>query len=373
MPSPLGEGTHIDALSARFHARSGGVRRVPNLRLQRRNPLPNRAPVRHNPHPLRRVAVASAAPSTTRRTQEISMARLSALAAAVMSLSVALVAPAEEGSGDAMAKIRLQTMLLAGDEGMVVATFKRYPGQTLPFIDSYLEGGLAMIEKAEKAEAGKQAGDAHPDAQQSFRMGIRFAKLADTAFGGTDFSEYANAFASWSPSEQKSFREGQRLFKEGMRLAKDEPAKAIDTLDRSLRLAETLNDTWGQIMAQGALAELYLAAGGEEQAAKAEQSARAAVTLSRKVRLDEDRVSALRVHAKAIGALGGKAEARATPLQEAWTLLRRDASMSPELRAAVANDLIAAFEELKRPDAAAEVRKELGGTTDAKPAPGAAK
>lgn len=298
------------------------------------------------------------------------MARFRALAAAVLSLSVALVALAEDGSGDAMAKTRLQTMLLAGDEGMVVATFKRYPGQTLPFIDSYLEGGLALIEKA---EAGKQAGDAHPDAQQSFRMGIRFAKLADTAFGGTDFSDYANAFASWSPSEQKSFREGQRLFKEGMKLAKDEPAKAIDTLGRSLRLAESLNDTWGQIMAQGALAELFLAAGGEEQAAKAEQSARAAVTLSRKVRLDEDRVSALRVHAKAIGALGGKAEARATPLQEAWTLLRRDASMSPELRAAVANDLIAAFEELKRPDAADEVRKELGGATDAKAGPGAAK
>lgn len=304
------------------------------------------------------------------------MARFRALAAAVLSLSVALVALAEDGNGDAMAKTRLQTMLLAGDEGMVVATFKRYPGQTLPFIDSYLEGGLAMIEKAEKAEkaeAGKGSGDAHPDAQQSFRMGIRFAKLADTAFGGTDFSDYANAFASWSPSEQKSFREGQRLFKEGMKLAKDEPAKAIDTLERSLRLADSLNDTWGQIMAQGGLAELFLAAGGEEQAAKAEQAARAAVTLSRKVRLDEDRVSALRVHAKAIGALGGKAEARATPLQEAWALLRRDASMSPELRAAVANDLIAAFEELKRPDAAAEVRKELGGTNDATSAPGAAK
>lgn len=250
-----------------------------------------------------------------------------------------------------MAKSRLVAMLTSGDEGMIVATFKRHPGQTLPFIDSYLEGGLAMIEK--RGDAGIS------EAQQSFRMGIRFAKLADQAFGGTDFSDYANAFASWSRAEQISFREGQKLFREGMKAAKESPATAVETLERSLRITERLNDTWGQVMAHGGLAEVQLAIGGEDAAVKAEQASRAAATLSRKVRLDEDRITALRNHAKAIKALGGKAEAQATPLQEAWQLLRRDQSISAELRTAVAQDLMATFEELKRPDAAAEVRKEL--------------
>lgn len=284
--------------------------------------------------------------------------RRSALVLSSLVLAFAPLAVGEDPVGaDAVTRERLMPMLVAGDEGMIVATFKRHPGATLPFIDRYLEGGLAMIEK----------GSEPAEALASFRQGIKFAKLADQAFGGTDFSDYANAFASWSPSEQKAFREGQKLFKEGAGAAKDDAAKAIATLERSLHLAEGLHDTWGQVMAQGALAELYLAqaeaASGdakEDVLAKADVAARAAVTLSRKVRLDEDRTSGLLTMAKVVKALGGKAEARATPLQEAWTLLRGDASMSAELRAAVAAALIEAFEELKRPDAAEAVRKESG-------------
>ena len=266
---------------------------------------------------------------------------------------------------DAVARERLQEMLSAGDDGLIVATFKRHPNATLPFIDSYLEGGLAMMEKgsANPTEAARNA-------LQSFRMGVRFAKLADQAFGATDFSDYATAFASWSPSEQKAFREGQKLFREGMKLAKSDAAKAIEALERSLRLAEGLHDTWGQAMAQGALADLYLAqcegkTGDEAETflSKADQSSRAAVTLNRRVRLDEDRVSALLTMAKVVKALGGKVEAQATPLQEAWSLIRRNEAMSPDLRKAVADALMAAFGELKRPDAVDEVRRDLAGAT----------
>lgn len=294
-----------------------------------------------------------------------------AFAATCLSLPSAL---AEDPVGaDAVSRERLGPMLAAGDEGMIVATFKRRPGSTLPFIDSYLEGGLALIEKG--AKEGK---DATAEATQSFRMGVRFAKLADQAFGGTDFSDYANAFASWSPSEQKAFREGQRLFREGMKVMKGEkpdPAKAIESLERSLRLAEGLNDTWGQAMAQGALADVQFAryeamktaSGADAKASdaadsllvRADQAARAAVTLNRKVRLDEDRVGALLTMAKTAKALGGRSEARAVPLQEAWALVRRDMSMSAELRGTVADALIQAFDEMKRPDAADEVRREL--------------
>jgi hypothetical protein len=306
------------------------------------------------------------------------------LSAALLVLLPAASSFAQDPVGaDAVQKPRLQEMLAAGDEGMIVATFKRHPNATLPFIDSFLEGGLAILEKGSK-EGGTPSTEAKGEAAQSFRMGVRFAKLADQAFGGTDFSEYANAFASWSPSEQKAFRQGQQLFRQGMKLAKTDATKAIEALESSQRLAESLADTWGQAMAYGALADLYLAqaesqtkAGGKGELgeaaegllAKADQAARAAVTLNRKVRLDEDRVAALSTAAKVIKAVGGKAESRATPLQEAWSLIRRHQGMSAELRKSVADDLVAAFEELKRPDAAAEVRRELEESN----APGEAK
>jgi hypothetical protein len=251
----------------------------------------------------------------------------------------------------AMDKQRLLSMLLSGDDGMIVATFRRYPGRTLPFVDGFLEGGLAMIEK--KGDAGEL------DAQQSYRTGIKFAKLADQAFGGTDFSDYANAFASWSREEQRDFREGQKLFREGMKLAKEDRAKAIATLERSLRITERLDDTWGQVMAQGGLARLHIEGESDEAAVRAESSARAAANLARKVRLDEDRIVALRHLARAIKRLGQKAEAQATPLQEAWTLLRRYPSFDAELRDGVGADLIAVFEAMKRPDAVEVIKAEL--------------
>ena len=56
-------------------------------------------------------------------------------------------------ANDAMDKSRLEKMLADSDTGMIVQIFKRHPGHTLPFIDSYLEGGLAMIEKGEMQPA----------------------------------------------------------------------------------------------------------------------------------------------------------------------------------------------------------------------------
>src|SRR5688572_1964677 len=79
-------------------------------------------------------------------------------------------------ANDAMDKSRLETMLAGGDTGMIVQIFKRHPGHTLPFIDSYLEGGLAMIEKGEDATGTGKA-------LESFRIAVKFAKLADEAFG----------------------------------------------------------------------------------------------------------------------------------------------------------------------------------------------
>ncbi len=278
------------------------------------------------------------------------------------SAQAAAPAPAAT-SRDAMDKQRLLSMLLNGDEGMIVATFRRHPGRTLPFIDSFLEGGLAIVEK--RGDAGEL------EALESYRTGIRFAKLADQAFGGTDFSDYANAFASWSREEQLAFREGQKLFREGMKLAKEDRAKAIATLERSLRITERLDDTWGQVMAHGGLAGLHLEDESDDAAARADASSRAAVSLARKVRLDEDRIAALRNLARAIGRLNQqRAEAQATPLQEAWTLIRRSPTVDAELRDAVGADLIAVFEAMKRPDAVEAIKAELAEM--AKPAAPAA-
>lgn len=169
----------------------------------------------------------------------------------VLQLAVALgAAPVD----DAMTPQRLERMLADGDRTMIVQTFRRYPAEVLPFIDSYLEGGLAMI------ESGKDAAEA----LDSFRRGIQFAELADTAFAESIFAEYAAGFGSWSPKEQKLFREGQAAYRKGRELG--ETAEAAAELRRSYQLAEQLGDSWGMAMAAQRLATVLTALGDLDEA-----------------------------------------------------------------------------------------------------------
>jgi hypothetical protein len=259
---------------------------------------------------------------------------------------------------DAVEKNRLEKMLADGDTGMIIAVFKRHPGRTLPFIDGYLEGGLAMIEKADPAANDAAAAQA----AASFRTGIQFAKLADEAFQDTSFSDYANAFASWSPSEQKVFRQGQRLFREGMKAAKDDPAapqKALTLFRESLKLADSLGDTWGRAMAQAAIAEHALKVGSEEENRNAHVAAFWAIDLYGKLKLQDDYVQALRMGAVTREALGDKA-AGLQFLSQAWNVVKDDPSIDAATRQAVLDDYLAALERNGQKADADRLRKEHG-------------
>jgi hypothetical protein len=239
-------------------------------------------------------------------------------------------------ANDAVDKPRLEKMLADGDKGMIVQVFKRHPGRTLPFIDRYLEGGLAMIEKGEDAAK----------ALESFRMGIRFAELADKAFGGSTFADYANSFASWSPTEQKSFREGQAAFKTGMKEA--DAKKALKHLRRSLSLALQLGDAWGQAMAQQGIAEKALAA---EDRSTASEAAVAAAELNQGLRLYSDTVESLLLAVSASEDMHGRY------LAQAWTIAEQDNSIDPKLRKRVKDEYLAALEEAERTDLIEQIER----------------
>ncbi|MBL9150444.1 MAG: hypothetical protein JNM94_17295 [Phycisphaerae bacterium] len=264
----------------------------------------------------------------------ITMSSLRAFALVVAATAtVTFVAPARAAEDDVFVKERLVGFLNADNGALVVATFKRYPGRTLPFIDSFLEGGLAMIEKDPAKEA---------DAMQSFRTGVKFAKLADEAFGGTAFTDYATSFASWSPSERVSFREGQRLFREGMKTMKDDPKAAIASFEQSLRLADSLGDTWGRAMAWGGLAQAHAKIGGDNRALAAD-AATTAAELYGQVRLTDDAAQALITLADVVPTPQGKI----TALRKAWYLASQDQTIELATRIVIADRLATELEALK--------------------------
>lgn len=243
---------------------------------------------------------------------------------------------------DVMDKARLEKMLADGDTGMIVQVFKRRPGRTLPFIDRYFEGGLAMIEKGDDPEM----------ALGQFRMGIRFAEVADKTFTVQAFSDYANSFASWSPSEQKSFREGQREFKNGAK--EQDPAKARPHLERSLALAQSLGDLWGQVMAKTALAELMLKA-GEFKAAVA--MATEAAQQSSDLRLNEDCAQAFRL-AGAAALKTDQPTSSVAYLSQAWAMVESDRDIDSALREGIYNEYLAVLENSDMKQQATALREQ---------------
>lgn len=251
---------------------------------------------------------------------------------------------------DAFDKARMEAVLARGDDATLREAFRREPGHTLPFVDQYLEGALKMTEKDGPTAASR--------ALESYRTGMRFAKLADETFAETIFSEYARSFAGWSSADQKKFREGQRLFKAGMAAGKEKPAEGLKVLRESLQRAEELGDWWGQAMAHGGIAETALAAGGDEHLELALEAAGRAVQLNTRLRLLEDVVAAHLVRASVLerrepqSALG--------PLREAWTIARSDRSIPPELRATAKGRLLRALDGAGMREEAEKVRVASG-------------
>ena len=72
----------------------------------------------------------------------------------------------------------------------IVELWKKSPFETLPTIDSYLEGSLKLVETSATPDT-KAIGEMHAKA-------LIGAAAADKAFGSVIFSEYASSFASWN-------------------------------------------------------------------------------------------------------------------------------------------------------------------------------
>lgn len=244
------------------------------------------------------------------------------------------------GDDEPMSHTRLERMLADGDTPWIGQVFRRHPDSVLSFIDHYLEGGLKIIE---------DGGDADR-AAESFRTGLKFAKVADEALQEMIFSEYAAAFGSWSRAEQKRFREGQAAYHAG-RKASDDPAAALAHFQRSLALAEPLGDLWGTAMAYGGIARSRMALGEYEEAKTA---AMKAAELNGRLRLRLAHIRARLVCGTAHAKLGKPAAGRGH-LRIAWDQCRE--SDDKELRAKVLDGYCNALEAAGKGKLAAELRK----------------
>ncbi len=209
-------------------------------------------------------------------------------------------------SDSAMSHNRLEKMLADGDGKWIAQVFRRNPDEVLGFVDHYLEGGLKMIEEGGSAD----------EAAESFRAGLKFAEWANDAFKENIFGEYAAAFGSWSPNEQKQFRRGQAEFRAG-RAVKDDFAAALAHYERSLSLAEPLGDQWGAAMAYAKIADCRMQL---EDYAGAMAAGMKAAELNGRLRLRAAHVKARLICGQAHAKLG-KPSAGRGHLRIAWESL----------------------------------------------------
>jgi len=260
------------------------------------------------------------------------------IAQLVSVLTLAVAATPE----DSMTPQRLEKMLADGDKEMIVQVFRRNSDNVISFVDQYLEGGLKLIETSQDTEG----------ALKSFRTGIAFAKLADEAFPGKTYAEYAASFASWSPTEQKQFREGQAAYKAG-RMAAD-PTEALQNYRRALRLAKGLNDLWGVAMSQAAIVHAELKLSNID---KADEIARQAVQSCAQLGLRLDNIRVYIAWGDATAASNSRGHG-ANHYHFAYQLLTD--SDDPELRQKIVDRWVDSLKKAGQPDAAEQIRKQYG-------------
>lgn len=255
----------------------------------------------------------------------------------------AAIPPAE----DLLEPARLERMLDDGDVAWVAAAFRRQRTAVLPFIDAYLEGGLAMIEKS-----GDEEG-----ARASWRRALQFAEAATRAFDDDVLERYAAAFASWSPIERTRFREGQAAFRAGRAAERDgaEPETTLAHYRRSLELATSLDDSWGIAMAGAGVARAEFARGAMIQAVR---SGRDAANLNRRIGLEGPEVEMLLLLGTALDRIDQR-RGGLPDYSRAW-LLVRDRDVADATRRRVFDAYRTALAERGRPEDLAEL-DETGG------------
>lgn len=258
--------------------------------------------------------------------------------------TLVVIAAAQTAGEDSLNPERLEAMLAQRDNSMVRAVFRRHEDQVLDFIDGYLEGGLKTLED------GQGSAEAVAQATAKFRTAIKFARLADQALMGSEFANYAASFASWSPTEQKQFREGQAAYKAG-RQAKDDPAKAAAEYRRAIAIAERLGDSYGAALSYGALAAAALQLGHHEAVDEAANTAR---DLNTKLKRRQANIRVLLVWGDSMAAQG----ARAGPgmYKHAWTLLKPEDPV--DLRTSVFGKLSDAMTKLGDTAGLERIRRE---------------
>jgi len=242
---------------------------------------------------------------------------------------------------DAITPERLEAMLDAESEAPVIQTFRRHPNRVLPFIDGYLEGGLALLEKA--TEDGTAEKDMLPDdVSEKYTLALRFAALADRAFGETIFTEYAANFVGWSPQERERFRTAQRLHREGREAFESDPERALRLYRQSFLLSESVGDHWGMAMNQDGIA----AAGGRtDRLDEAHEAAIKAVSLNGRLQLRMQHIRSM----LAAGRLQAKMDLPGGGVQ--YLLLARQMlppHTDPTIREEIVAELITALEAAGR-------------------------
>lgn len=255
-----------------------------------------------------------------------------------------------------MKHLRLEQFLVDGDDAFVIQTFRRFPGAVLPFIDDYFEGGLGMIEKAAKDPAATDTSRANAatDAMSSFRTGLQFAELANQAFGEVIFTEYAAAFGSWSPQEQRRFRDGQAAYKAGRAAAKSSPEAALTEYRKGLALAEPLGDHWGVAMCQLAIADAAKTLGRPQEG---HDAAVKAIELFGRLQLKPSYVRALTTCAALRQALK-MPDMGTGQLRMALQAMPADAPAAE--RQAILDELVSILERLGRAEEAAKIKASGG-------------
>lgn len=272
----------------------------------------------------------------------------SSLAALVFGALVAL-SPSASAQEDSLPRARLEALLHDRDPLLVEQTFRRHAGDVLPFIDGYLEEALGRIEKGEPEAA----------LVPMFDTAVAFAKLASSAFSDDTIARYAASYASWTDAERIAFREGQKAFREGRALEKKEDHEgALERHRASLRHAEALEDTWGEVMALGGIARCERTLGRTVEAVR---QARRGAEFARRLRLERTEAELLLLCGEV---LSGNDDMRgALPnLFRAWSIV--EPMGDDALRARIRDLYIACLEKVGQTRDADEVRRQGGLPVD---------
>lgn len=238
----------------------------------------------------------------------------------------------------------LEGMLESGDTRSLSRWFTQNRDKALPFIDSYLEGGLAMIEK----------GEDEAEAQASFEKGVAFARVASQGLREPAYHKYASAFASWTPEQRVSFREGQKLFGAGRKaLAEGDAEKSLELHQESFAKARPLGDLWGMAMAQGGMGSANAALGKHEEALRAFDQA---VALNAKLGLRMSELMTRVAQSKSYRAMS-RSRAAAGTMMEAERKLNDD-DPKPVV-VAVLMELAEAYDAMGQPEHAERYRNRI--------------